>query len=134
MFIVIKAGLILTASVVGGALVTFIWSDYLRSSLRDAGEPESKEPGEARFQWIPALTGIVERAIFTVAIAWGVEASGALCGGWVAAKAVSGIGPWNGNTPLHRARAGVGMLGSGMSLLIGVICGLALRNWMAAGR
>ncbi len=131
MFVVLKSALILTASIVGGGFLTFVWSDYLHHKLRGAAAPDDKEAHEPRILWIPALIGVLERALFTIMIAWGVEASGAFCGGWITAKAISGMGPWNGDTALHRARIGVGFLGSGLSLLIGVVCGLCLRAWLA---
>jgi hypothetical protein len=129
----LKAALVLCCSVLGGGLITFVWSDFLHSKLRGMRESDGKEFVEERIHWIPVLIGAVERTLFTILVAFSVEASGAFCGGWVTAKAIGGMGPWNNSSPLHRARVGVSLLGSGFSLLVGVSCGLWLRGWLRGG-
>jgi hypothetical protein len=129
----LQAALVLCFSVFGGAILTFVWSDFLHAKLRVIPNGGAAALEEPRVPWVPILIGAVERALFTLMIAFSVEASGAFCGGWVTAKAITGMGPWNANSPQNRARVGVSMLGSGLSLLIGVACGLILRAWLRGG-
>src|ERR1043166_902396 len=103
-------------SVVVAIPFTFGWSWLLHYLIEQGNVPAAK-----RIKWIPLLIGILERAVITTLVGWAISGAAAFIVGWMALKTV---GDWEGmksGTPDGRARFFVGLLGSLMSVIFGVI-------------
>ncbi len=72
--------------------------------------------------------GILERALYTILIGWSVSGAASFIGAWVTIKAVGGWARWGGSksTMYTRAVFTVGLLGSALSAIFGVVAGLII--------
>ena len=106
---------------------TLLWVmalDRLVARLR----PREAEKSSRKL-WLPITMGIVERVIYTILIGWNVSGAAAFIGAWVTIKAIGGWARWGGPTSTTYTRAvfTVGLLGSALSAIFGLACGLIIQ-------
>lgn len=106
--------------------VVFLWSEFLYKRVEKYKTEEDEEAGRVR--WIPVWVGILERAIITTLVGWGVPGTAGFMGAWVAVKAAGGWRSWSKGTTYGRAIFFVGLLGSAMSLLFAIAGGLIIAE------
>lgn len=113
-------------SLLGGLVVTYIWSAFLHSRLRKYGH--QTEPEAQRIWWIPLLVGVLERAIITTMVAFKISGAAGFIGAWVAVKSAGGWASWSKGTTYGRAVLFAGLLGSAMSILFGLTGGIIIAG------
>lgn len=93
-----------------------------------ARQSKAEEEKSARVLWLPITTGIVERVIYTILVGWNVSGAAGFIGAWVTIKAIGGWARWGGpkSTMYTRAVFTVGLLGSGLSAIFGLVGGLII--------
>lgn len=104
---------------------TFGWSWLLHKLLRGDQPKETQPPVVA---WIPVFIGILERAVITTLVGWGIAGEGMFIVGWLALKSVADWQSLRSPETLARTRFFVGLLGSLLSLLFGLAGGLIIYN------
>ena len=113
-----------TLSVFIAMPVTAYWSRRLHAAvvcLRQDAEEEA-----TRVPWIPLLVGLFERVIITTFVGWNVSGTAGFIGAWVAVKSAGGWQNWSKGTTYGRAILSIGLLGSAMSILFGLVGGLII--------
>jgi hypothetical protein len=104
-------------SIVGGAVVTLIWTELLHWIVR---RQFRKGPEPSRIRPLPAISGLLERAVVTALVIWIPAGTGPFMGTWIVAKAAGGwafVARPQGYTDDHeKALYFVGLLGSLVSL------------------
>ena len=104
----------LLVSVIGGAIVTFCWSElwhwYLHKSYPEAF------PGSDRDRVIAISLGVLERGVFTALVLWLPAAVGAPAGAWIVVKSAAGWGALAGGKEAGRSRFYVALMGSLVSI------------------
>ena len=124
----------LIISTVVGALVTWLWSSLLHC-LNKKNYEELPDDARKRHYAFSFIIGAVERMLITTLVLWLPMAVGPLAAAWLGVKAVVG---WAGmdKKPDYaashpaRARFTVTLLGSAISFLWAIGCGIWAR-WMA---
>src|SRR5262249_11856262 len=119
-------------SVVGGAVVTWLWS-WLLHRLNQQNYERLPEDARKRHHAFSITIGGVERLLLTTLVIWLAGAVGPLGAAWLGVKAVVG---WAGmdKTEHHaashaaRARFSVTLLGSAISFLWAIGCGIWARG------
>lgn len=113
------------------------WSDSLheqvsllkvRLILNGELTPEEQVQHPVRVPWIPAWTGIFERALYCLLIGFDVPGGATFIGAWVVLKSAGGWQAWSKGTAYGRATFFAGLLGNAMSILFGVVAGLVIRS------
>jgi hypothetical protein len=89
-FAISRAGIALMASIFGGILFTFFWSDFSHLVLRTT-YPEHFT-GADRSRWIGVMLGIVDRVLLTMLTLWLPQALGPIAAAIIGVKAVLGWG------------------------------------------
>ena len=133
---------VIWASLVGWP-ITSVWSkilhkrleprrmklDFVRSKVdfEKGLEHSSQESAPERVDWIPGWLGFFERALYSLLIGLDVGGGAAFIGVWIGIKLAGGWQSWSKGTTYGRATVGVGLLGNAMSVLFGVVAGLARR-------
>lgn len=112
----------LIASVLGGAVVTYAFSEVLHFFLHKTYPGVIDEAD--RLKWLAVTIGFLERALFTSVFIWAPQAIGALAGSILAVKAVGGWGSLQTNRTEARARYYVAFMGSLGSMFWAVACGI----------
>ena len=115
----------LLASVVGGAFVTFIWSELWHAYLR---RKMGGQPLNDRARPIGITLGILERLLLTAFVLWLPTAVGAFAGAWILVKSAGGWGDIAREKPHARMRFFVHLSGSIASVLWAVGCGMLARQ------
>jgi hypothetical protein len=85
---------------------------------------------KASRRWpLPVTMGIIERIIYTILVGFCVTGAAGFIGAWVTIKAVGGWAKWGGehSTDYTRATFTVGLLGSAISVIFGIVGGLIIR-------
>jgi hypothetical protein len=117
--------------------VTYIWSAALhkriaalRSELiaAEALTLEERKQYPGRVPWMPAWIGLFERALYCLLIGLDVAGGATFIGVWVGIKLAGGWQVWSKGTTYGRAILFAGLLGNAMSVLFGVVAGLATRS------
>ena len=108
--------------------VTWLWVwvlDRYIDRFRYGAEKASR-------RWLlPVTMGIIERIVYTILVGYCVTGAAGFIGAWVTIKAVGGWAKWSGDqsTDYTRAAFTVGLLGSALSVIFGVVGGLIIRAW-----
>jgi prepilin signal peptidase PulO-like enzyme (type II secretory pathway) len=115
-------------SVVVGALVTIAAWWLLHKLLSKVHtQPEDKLGAFGACPlWIPPTIGVVERVLYTTLVGWNVSGAAAFIGAWVTIKALGGWQAVNKGTGYGRAAFFVGLIGSALSVLFGIVGGLMI--------
>ena len=111
-------------SIIVGLPVTYLWSSILYRQLRKYRTDTESQAD--RIWWIPLAIGILERAIITTLVAFAISGAAGFISGWVAVKSAGGWASWSKGTTYGRATLFVGLLGSAMSILFGLIGGIII--------
>jgi hypothetical protein len=116
-------------SIGAGALVTLVWSETVHRSVERKFKG-LEYPEITRITWMPAMIGVLERALVTTFAIWLPMALGPFMGAWIVAKAAGGwlLIPPGGEAPkfndYKRARNSAGLMASVVSLGWAVAWGL----------
>lgn len=113
--------------IIAGVPVTWAISAGLHwglgKTVRDPGTSDTR-----RIMWIPALLGVVERAIVITLLIWALPTAGAFMGTWIAVKAAGGWGTLKDGTLFSRCIFLVGLMGSALSILWAVCAAIWVRS------
>ena len=128
----------LLVSLVLGQIVTKCFTNKIRSLAgchdifyKPYLKKYAKRPSEPEFnpkQISPALTGFVERLVFTVMFGFGVAGTPIAMMAWLGVKMLTNLN--RGDLPEHeivRSRALTGLLGSTVSLFFALVGGLLCK-------
>jgi hypothetical protein len=114
-------------SLILGSLVTWgVWKG-LHSFYEDTVERKGWDVEKSKIEKIPRypfITGILERVMFTLLIAFQVPGVGGGIFAWVGIKMVTGWGRVSGGETPYRMLAFTGLLSSLTSMLFAVVGGL----------
>ena len=106
--------------------LTFLWSKALNKALEC--HLTWRDTKADRILWIPAMVGFFERAVIALLIGWEVSGAPAFIGAWVIGKCFGGWGRWDKKSKYDRGLFFVGLLGSAISILIGIILGILIKR------
>jgi hypothetical protein len=99
--------------------------DFERGVNRDVQESEA-----GRVDWIPGWIGFFERTLYSLLIGLDIGGGATFIGVWIGVKLAGGWQSWSKGTTYGRATLGIGLLGSAMSALFGVVAGLVIRAYV----
>ena len=75
------------------------------------------------------IVGVAERLLYTTLVAFDVSGGAGLIGACIAVKAAGGWATINKGTVFGRSTYFVGILGSMLSALIGIVGGVIFKKW-----
>lgn len=79
---------------------------------------------------LPIIIGILERSIYTALIGFNISGAAAFIGAWVTIKAVGGWASWSQDRSMYgKILFFSGLIGSGVSVLLGIIGGIIYLRW-----
>ena len=106
-------------------LVSVLFLDRRLQRYRQDGEELTY-----RLLWLPVTTGITERIIYTILVGWNVSGAASFIGPWITIKAVGGWARWGGpnSTPYTRSAFTIGLLGSALSAIFGLVGGIVISK------
>lgn len=106
--------------------VTRLWVRGLDSYIDRFRDPDEK--ASSRIWRLPVIMGIIERIVYTILVGFSVSGAAGFIGSWVTIKAIGGWAKWaNTNSDYNRAVFSVGLLGSALSVIFGVVGGLIIQ-------
>lgn len=116
-------------SLVISSPIVFLFWKYLHNRVDK--DPTKGNKVADKTTWLPIVTGIVERFIYTTLIAFSVSGAASFIGSWITIKAIGGWAAWANKDATRYTRSVfvVGLLCSGISALLAIFGGLIVAGF-----